>query len=598
MKPFGSTRQPLQIQTGVWSLTRINKPYIHILIILAIGLLAYSNTFHASFHFDDYSNITGNPLLRKLNNFWPPSGTRWFGMLTFAVGYQIHGFNVVGFHILNLIIHLVNAVLVYRLILLTFRTPFFFTMPTVAGGAHQAVHVRQSLMAFFTACLFVSHPIQTQAVTYIIQRLTSLAVLFYLLSLVMYVKARLGTNLSSGSPRRNGEHEYFKRAVFFCASLISAVLAMTTKEISFTLLVIVPLYDVLFFKGNKISDYKYCIAYLATLLVVPFVLLGLIKPFGEVIGAISAMNLETPMSRWAYLFTQFRVVVTYIRLLVLPVNQNIDYNYPISYSFFETGVILSFIFLSLLFGLGVYLFRRSRFNRGVVDQIARLAAFGIFWFFITLSIESSVIPIRDVIFEHRLYLPSVGALTALTASFFIMSDILKSKWPKIDKLVYAFLLFVIIIFTVAAFARNIVWVDEVSLWQDAVLKSAENPRAYHSLGVAYGSRGWYDKAIACYQRALALRPDPYEVMVIVNNLGNAYFNKGWVDAAINQFQLSLSFNSGYSEARINLGRAYLSKGMNDRAIEEFRHVLNLNPNHEEALSELGLAFSKVGETIP
>jgi hypothetical protein len=120
----------------------------------------------------------------------------------------------------------------------------------------------------------------------------------------------------------------------FSISLVSAALAMTTKEISFTLPITVTLYEFLFFHRKRLSDYTFGAIYLLALFIGPVTLFSFNKPFSEIIQTIGAFNLETQMSRWVYLFTRFRVIATYIRLLILPINQNIDYNYPISTSFF------------------------------------------------------------------------------------------------------------------------------------------------------------------------------------------------------------------------------------------------------------------------
>jgi hypothetical protein len=146
-----------------------------------------------------------------------------------------------------------------------------------------------------------------------------------------------------------------------------------------------------------------------------------------VIGEVREAAQETEeIPRGIYLLTQFRVIATYIRLLFLPVNQNLDYDYPLYNSLFEPGVFFSFLFLLSIFGLAIYLFKRSR-KTG--NGYSLMASFGILWFFITLSVESSIIPIRDVIFEHRLYLPSVGAVVAFGAAVFYGFDYLRLKNP-------------------------------------------------------------------------------------------------------------------------------------------------------------------------
>src|SRR5208283_1708111 len=212
-------------------------------------------------------------------------------------------------------------------------------------------------------------------------------------------------------------------------SLLSAVLAMMTKETAFTLPVIIVLYEFVFFKSSLKKKLLLMIPILCTMLIIPITIIGTNRPLGEIIAYVSErFRLHSSLPRWDYLMTQMRVITTYIRLLFLPVYQNLDYNYPVYHSLFQIPVFLSLVFLSLILGTGVYMIiissTSSRFS-GLFSRFTihdsrpfRLIGFGILWFFITLSVESSIIPIADVIFEHRLYLPAAGAFIAITASAF------------------------------------------------------------------------------------------------------------------------------------------------------------------------------------
>ena len=397
-----------------WSL--FHKPPLHILLIAIVGFLAYSNTFDVPFHWDDTPNIVENYKLRDLNNLWPPTGSRWFGFLTFALNYNFGGLDTVGYHIVNIVIHIFNAILIYWLVMFTFRTPYFSTSnppspPFNKGG--------MGGFALFSALLFISHPIQTQAVTYIVQRFTSLATMFYLLSLVMYIKFRIQRtedktqntekkldipnttkeiigNSTSSSLRlvRNPSSERFPTSgndtkcgltygflnkyaichlssvIWYLGSVFSAILAMKTKEITFTLPFIIILYEFCFFKSQNyelrtmnLRRLLYLMPFLLTLFIIPLSIVGIDKPIGDAIGELREAAQETEeIPRWSYLITQFRVIVTYIRLLFLPIKQNLDYDYPIYNSFLDPNVFLSFLFLLSIFGLGVYLFYRSQFK--------------------------------------------------------------------------------------------------------------------------------------------------------------------------------------------------------------------------------------------
>jgi hypothetical protein len=197
-----------------------------------------------------------------------------------------------------------------------------------------------------------------------------------------------------------------------------------------------------------------------------------------------------PMTRWEYLFTQFRVIVTYIRLFFFPVNQNLDYDYPIFHSFFAPQVFLSFLFLLVFFGVAVYLLYRSMFNVHYStletqnsnletphsqSGAERLIAFGIVWFFVTLSLESSIVPIFDVIFEHRLYLPSIGLIICFVTLLFMLARRFRTNArDPLSGLIVA-LVVVVCIYSGTAYARNRVRGDEEHFWTDVVSKSPLKP---------------------------------------------------------------------------------------------------------------------------
>ncbi|MGD1075202.1 MAG: tetratricopeptide repeat protein [Thermodesulfovibrionales bacterium] len=546
------------------------------MIIITVGVLAYSNTFQVPFLFDDFSNIVENPVIKDFRYFTNPVSasdvplyqffkSRFIGYATFALNYKLHGLNVTGYHILNLIIHIANALLLYLLIMLSFRTPSL---------RERSLKNYSNLIGIFSALFFVSHPIQTQAVTYIVQRLASLATMFYLLSLISYVQSRLSVSRVRSSS-------------FYVVSLISAVLAMKTKEISFTLPFTITLYEFLFFTGRKIKRLLHLIPILLTLLIIPLTFMGASQSLGDAIGAVSEVTrVMTPMSRWDYLFTQFRVIVMYIRLLFLPINQTLDYDYPLYHSLFEPEVFLSFLFLMALCFIGFYLFYRAKSKDRKSDQPLELIAFGVLWFFLTLSVESSIIPIVDLTFEHRLYLPSVGVFIAITTGLFIAKDKLVEGKLSFQKTMLPACVLILIIFTYATYSRNVVWQDKTTLWEDTVKKAPFNARAHNSLGFAYSSEGFIDKAMEQYQIAIRLKPDYAEPQ---NNLANSYESKGLIDKAIEHYLLALRLHPDYADAHFNLGNIYFSEGLLDEAIEHYQISLQLNPDDAEALQKLRLA---------
>ncbi len=388
-------------------LEKRNFHLIFSLFLALLVLLVYSNTFHASFHFDDTMHIVENYLIRDLSNFLEILRTqRGVTMLTFALNYAIGGLNVVGYHVVNITIHIVNGILVYLLLYCTIRR---------FEGVEQWWAKK---IAAFTALLFAVHPVQTQAVTYIVQRMESLAGMFYLLGLLFFVKA-----VDADTRTRRG--------LLYGGVVLFYILGFYSKEIAVTLPAIVFLYDLCFISRGNIKGMAQRLPLYGalTLLLVYFVVSTVVPAggFGDLSKEAQALSYRDPSAGFGvksitsleYLFTQFNVLVYYIVLLLVPVNQNLDYDFPISRGLFETPVVkegtvlnipilppvVSLVILLVIIGVGVYLFARGR-REGSLRKL--MVSFFIFWFFIILSPTSSFIPIIDVIFEHRVYLASVG----------------------------------------------------------------------------------------------------------------------------------------------------------------------------------------------
>jgi tetratricopeptide (TPR) repeat protein len=586
---------------------------VPLLLVIIVGLVVYSNTFRVPFLFDDESSVYKSVAVRDAGYFTKASlagilsAPRTIGQLSFTLNYALGGLDVVGYHIVNLVIHVCCALLVYWFVVLLFRAPYFTGY--FQGSVDPSFHVR-GFVALFAALLFVSHPIQTQAVTYIVQRYASLATLFYLLSFVLYIKFRL-----SGSSKA--------RHVFYAVSVVSAVLAMKTKEIAFTLPVMITLCEFMFFRGDIKKRVFYLIPLLLTMAIIP---LSLIWSHGTSAGGAAVLDRLTRgaslniISPWDYLNTQFRVIVTYIRLLFLPINQNLDYDYPVYRTFFTAPVFLSFLFLLAIFGLGVYLVYRSLRDKGDKSCWYRLIAFGIFWFFVTLSVESSIIPIADVINEHRLYLPSAGFFMAVMAGVMWFEGRLGNK-PLAGNAVWVVMILIVVGLSATAYARNSVWRDEVTLWEDVVKKSPNKARPHNNLGELFYKRGRLNDAQREYQSALSVMPyyvdahinlgalhegrglldealKEYQIAAKINpqsaeayyNLGGVYTKLGYEEDAINKFQHAIKIKSNYAEAHYNLGNAYYKKRLYDKAIEEYQLAIKIKPDYFEPLNNLGNVY--------
>ncbi len=548
--------------------TRSREAIVSLLVIAVATALVYSNTFDASFHFDDLPNIVRNPTLRDLSSLWPPSGNRYLGYLSFALNFRLGGLRVFGYHLVNVLIHACNGLLVFWLTAVTLRTP--------ALRNAQASPLVRRYLPVTAGLLFAVHPVQTQAVTYIVQRFASLATLFYLLSIVLYAKTKLSLE-ADPVPRA-------RVALLFGSSVLAAVAAMKTKEISFTLPFVAAGYELLFLRTRKRLGLLLLASLGATALLVPIGFATSANGFGDALVSTTGAQ---QISRWTYLLTQLRVIVTYLRLLLLPVGQNVDYEFALSHSLSEPSVAFALAALVSVGSAAVLLLLRAReANRtpGV------LVFFGTAWFFATLSVESSIIPIRDVIFEHRMYLPSVGASVAFGTIVLVVLERLRSSISPVHQ-VTALLLVTAGPLGAATYARNLVWKDDVTLWSDAVTKSPQKARPHTSLGVAYQAKGQLEDAMRECRAALQLDPEAADTHIC---LGAWYEAKGQIDDAMREYREAIRLYPEYATAHYDLGNIHRAAGRTDDAVLEYREAIRLDPGMVEAHNNLGVGYAAKG----
>lgn len=580
-------------------------PLMHIILIALAALLVYSNTFDAPMTFDDDSYIIENPartdwgsFLRAQTEDLPGFGknlinhfrNRTVVFATFIINYQIGGSDPTGYHIVNLLIHIGASLTLYWLAILLFQTP------ALKHHDNSATHVA----ALFAALLFACHPLQTQAVTYISQRFTSLVTLFYLGALALYVRSRL-------SPEKK------LSVMLYALSTVLVLLAVRSKETAATLPIAMILIEAACFHGLR--------GIKATRLL-PWVVLAGIIPTTlfyqqgrvDVVSALNTAGAEW-LSCYDYLLTEQRVILTYLRLLVLPINQNLDYDYPIYRSLFQAAVLGSMLIHVALIGLAIYLLRRSR-TSGQTHW--RWASFGIFWFYLTLSVESSFIPIADVIFEHRMYLPLAGISMAVAALGLHWAENIRRPWIAV-----AGALFIIIALGSAAFNRNALWASDILLWEDAARKSPGKARPHVNLGRALEKAKEYRRALdelllatnadpghfvahlnlgivlkklgreaeaeVAYNKALAISPKDFKVC---GNIGALLIEQDRLEEAHEALEHALKGNPKYPDALNNMGNLHRLLGEYSESEQHLRHALKLDPLMNETHFNLGLLMGQ------
>lgn len=544
------------------------------LFTVAAGFLLYFNTFNAPFLFDDYPNIVNNLRIRNISNLLPPTGSRDIGYITFALNYKFSLLNVSAYHFVNTLIHICNAILVYVLYMLLLKN----FSPEGSDNKNQFI-------AACTALVFLTHPIQTSAVTYIVQRFTSLSTLFFLLSVFMYIKASLNYS-------RNRRFLSESHLSYYLLSILSAVLAMKTKEITVTLPLIILMSEFFLYSATDRNNYRakplmYFVPFVLTFFIIPVGLINTDAPIGEIIGEISDKSTETEnIGRPEYLFTQFRVIATYLRLMFIPAGQNLDYDYRISTSFFEPSVLLSLSLNILIIASAILIF--SRVKKGA----AIIIAFGIFWFYITLSVESSIIPIKDVIFEHRLYLPSSGLITAAITGLVISTE----KFPKEKSrkvIIFSFIL-VLLILSVLTIRRNMLWQDGIAIWEDTIKKSPFKSRPHSNLANIYQEKGMHSEAEKEYLKAIGLSPT---FPGLYNNLGNVYKAQGKYYDALNEYTKAIDLDSKFAEGYYNLGATLYELGEKEEALSNLYKAIEISPEMFDAFTTIGNIYDDLGRKV-
>ena len=390
-------------KTG-WKWRPSFRHLIAIALIAGVALVAYSNTFHVPFHFDDRPNIVENPSihttvltwdwLKRLIKITYPVSIRVFSYFTLALNYYFGGFNVFGYHLVNFFIHIASGIFLYWFLLLTFNLP---SLKEKYGPISYKV-------ALFSSLIFIAHPIQTQSVTYIIQRMASMAGMFYLLSLVLYIKGRLSTG--------------WPRVFYFGGMVLSYLLGVFSKENVAILPLFICLYEFYFFQKFDLTPRgkNILFALIGALLVLGafgFVIWG-----DRYIQVIREGYEYRPFSMSERVLTQSRVILYYLTLLAFPhpSRLNLDYDFPISKTILDPPTtLISILIIAGLIGYSIWTAKKRP-----------ILSFCILWYFGNLVIESSIFPL-EMVYEHRLYLPVVGPIVLFSLLVIRGVEKLKNK---------------------------------------------------------------------------------------------------------------------------------------------------------------------------
>ena len=567
----------------------------HLLFLLAalLVIIIYSNTLTGPFIFDDRPHIVENPYIRLASLSYDDlkeviqksrAPTRPVAIMSLALNYYFNGYNVVGYHAINILIHIASGFFLYLLLKSTLSLPTLRTR-----------YADYKWIPLLTAVLWMVHPIQTQSVSYIIQRMTSMAALFYVLALLLYVRFRL-------SPRKKN------KGLLLSGCILAGLFALGTKEIAATLPLFIFLYEWFFFQNLSVQWLNRRAPLLAAM---GFFLIALaVLYLGNHPLETIKMGYEVrEYTLGQRLLTELRVVVFYIGLLVWPHPQrlNLAHDVTLSTSLFQPpSTFISLLIIAALLFAAIYYARRYP-----------LFSFCTLWFFGNLVIESSVVAL-ELIFEHRLYLPSMLAIFLAVVGAF--------RFIRPQRLCMGLLCAAVMAGSVWTYQRNAVWADDLALWQDSARKSPAKARAFTNLASALVRRGEWVEAVEHYHTAIKLKPNaaephfnlgfiwaksgklskamPYFQKAVEieplnfkarNNLGAALLASGRYDEAVNHLQIAIKLNADHPEAHNNLGQALLFQGNTTDAMAHIKQALRLEPGYVKAHVNLGIAYKQMGQ---
>lgn len=526
-------------------LTRRESLYVPLLLV-AVTAALYGHTLAVPFYLDDPAVLTNNPLLRDLGVALSKIfSQRGLTNLTYAVNYRLGGWTLAPLHLVNIALHAGCALLVWQL------------LRQLLPG---------SRLPLPGALLFLAHPLQTQAVTYLSQRSTVLGALCFLLAMFLYLKARAA--LAAG--QRRGSPGWLWP---YLGAVVAGACAVLAKENTATLSLVLIAYDRLF-PGAGGNDLRPRLRDALPFFLMPLLLAGLsvyqLATSGDGVALGSELVSLRHNSPLHYLVTQLSVLWIYLRFLLLPYGQALLHNYPVVAELvtWQNG-------LALAGWLGV---------GGLVWQVRRrrpLLAFGVAWFFLTLLVESSVIPL-DPLFEHRLYLPMFGFTLVLLDGLPAMFGEQRSL------LVFGLMLLVCLPLT---WRRNALWQEPLAFYQDNLHVAPDSERVLEYLAMAKGRAGDFQGALTHLRRAVAINPNDASVYT---NLGVIHAWMGEDRQAADYFEQSLKLAPASEETLFNYAATLFSLGDRQKTFTVLRTVVRHFPDNADAQYGLGTLVLEFG----
>ena len=551
------------------------------LVLSAGTVLAYGNSVRGVMLFDDLVHIVQNPRIRQpMDLVSILTGKRPVTEATLAVNHTAGGLNVTGYHVFNVVVHVLAGLLLFGVVRRTLEW-LHGDRPRAENGQGAGNDKRwgcsaersgysATIVAFVIALLWLVHPLQTQSVTYIIQRSESLMGMFYLLTLYSVIRAARGRVLG-----------------WSAVAMVSCALGMGSKGVMVTAPVVVLLYDRVFLSSSWKDVFRrrwglyagLCLTWLV--LWMTDVAPGILSTDRRIATTGFSFKGIAPLE---YLQTQAGVILRYLRLAVVPVGLCLDYAWPVARRFPEyaaPGVMVLLLLVATLWAL----VRRPAW--GFVGA----------WFFVILAPTSSVIPIKDPIFEHRMYLPLASVVTVMVLAGAWFLDRVYARYSLSNKARIGLSTAVVCLTAGALMAgtihRNRAYASAEVMWRDVVKKRPFNHRAHDMLGNALLANGKLSEAIPSFRGAVEVNP---EFVTGRMNLANALVQSARYTEAVVEFRKVIESNPYDMHAHLNLSHVLERLGETGESLEVLRRATELDVQ-AVGRSELARAHFNLGVRV-
>ena len=546
--------------------------------LAVILFLVYSNSLDCGWHLDDFHSITQNPNIQLKELTWegiskslhsdlnyPEMLYRPIAGLTLALNFFISGTDPFSYHLANLLIHWLSSVFLFLFLYQTLKLPSLNNKYTSTAYS----------IALLCAFLWAVNPVQTQSVTYVVQRMTSLSGMFYIMSMFFYAKGRTAPD---------GK----KRLLYGVLCFTAFVLAFGSKENAALIPVSILLYEGIILQADPGSWIKRNKAYVFAALALILTLSILYTHYRRG-GVLSFLNdyEERPFTLVQRLLTQPRVLFFYLSLLFypLPGRLSIAHSFDISRSLFDPwNTFFATLSMAGVVTLAVLFSRRYR-----------ILSFCFLFFLMNHLLESSLFPL-ELVFEHRNYVPSMVVFFPITIGICLLFDRYESV-PGMKVLLAVFIVLVLVGLGHATYLRNFDWKSEQTLWAHASMKAPDQFRPHHNLGVYYQEQGRLQEAITEFERALESRRvnRKTEKVVTYYQLGRAYGQLGDLQKSKTFYEKALQMDPNLSPALADLAVLYGAEGNAGSALVYLERALKADPENPYVNFNMGLHHMKRGE---